>query len=257
MVKGFHTLASNMLVQSRNLNVISNNMGNTATPGFKKDVLISSTFREEMMVRNGNKNKANPQELGTTTSMIRAAQETVTDFSDGAYLESDRALDFAVKGSGFFEIQAQGEGENQVLYTRNGSFTIDDEGYLALENVGRVMGANGPIQPPTDKLAVRENGEIYTEDGAYVDTLTLVSFTDTTQLLKAGEGMFLNNNPDNVEAGAINTVMGNMLERSNVSLTEELTAMMSSQRALQSASQVLKMYDQLLSKVVTEVGKVQ
>ena len=78
MYKGFYDLTSAMLTQTRNLDVIGNNMSNTATTGYKADRYADTTFDEVMRSRVGNKQKA-PQALGTTTSYITALDEVYTD----------------------------------------------------------------------------------------------------------------------------------------------------------------------------------
>lgn len=253
MYKGFYTLTSGMLSQQRNLNVVSNNMVNFSTPGFKKDTFLSGTFQEEMLSRVGNKNRANPTQMGTTTSMMRAPQETVTNFTQGGFLETEQPLDFALSQNGFFQVQT----DNGLIYTRNGSFEIDDEGYLNLPRMGRVLGTNGPIQFNSDDIMVNEEGTILENNGngyVPVDNFAIVDFADYATLAKVGEGMFQSNaQANNVQSA----VVWKTLERSNVEPMEEMSVMLQSQRALQSASQVLKMYDQLLSKATTEIGRVQ
>lgn len=252
MFKGYYTLTSGMLCQNRNLNIIGNNLTNVSTPGFKKDTFLASTFQEEVFSRIGNKDKTNPTALGTAQSMITTPQMTVTDYSTGAYQETGVSLDFAIADKGFFQIQTLDGG---TVYTRNGSFIIDDEGYLALPRVGRVMGENGPILLNTDDISVDQAGMIFKDGVALVDTLEIVNFDDYTQLQKTGEGVYQNNGQ---EAGTTVTgaVLWKSLERSNVNAIEEMTNMMTSQRAIQSASQILKMYDQLAAKATTEIGRV-
>ena len=128
MFQGFYNLASGMLTQNRNLNVVSNNMTNMLTPGYKKDTMLSSTFQEDLMSRTGNLDRSNITGL-EDTSMFRSPTFNVTDFSQGAFEPTNQPLDFALEDeNGFFQIQTQ----NDIVYTRNGSFIIDDQGYLAL-----------------------------------------------------------------------------------------------------------------------------
>ena len=250
MFKGFYELTSGMLSQTRNLNVISNNMVNTMTPGYKKDRYLSSTFREVLMSRSGNRDKSNKDELGETTSaMINASDLVSIDYSIGSVDQTDSKLDFALTKNGFFQIQT----ENGVLYTRNGSFITDDEGYLSLPNQGRVLGQNGEIQLNSDDIQVDTSGAIYTADGLYIDTLAIVDFPDYTQLRKTGEGLFQGAGDATPVEDA---VMWKALELSNVSAIEEMSDMISSQRALQSSAQLLKMYDEIISRASTDLGRI-
>ena len=75
MYQGFYNLTSGMLTQNRNLNVISNNMVNIQTAGYKRDKMVSSTFEEEMLYRTGRYNKNIKEELGVT-SKIKTAEQT-------------------------------------------------------------------------------------------------------------------------------------------------------------------------------------
>lgn len=251
MLKGFYTLTSGMLTQNRVLNTISNNMANSTTPGFKKDTLVSTTFQEELLYRTGNKDKTASEPLAKS-SMIRKAEESVTSYEQGPLKDTERTLDFAIQEKGFFEIQT----EKGNYYTRNGSFTLDNEGYLSLQHVGRVMGDNGPILLNTDKVTVDSQGTILSQDGEEKGMLKIVDFKDYAQLTKVNEGMFQNSNAQNIATNQEYQIKSKTLEGSNVNPMDEMVAMMSSQRALQSASQLLKMYDQLMAKAVTEIGKI-
>ena len=116
MYQGFYNLASGMLTQSRNLNVISNNMVNVQTAGYKSDKMVSSTFQEEMLYRTGRTQKGDPTPLATT-SKIKTAERTYVNYTQGSFEQTDGIYDFALGGNGFFCIQTEA-GER---YTRNGS----------------------------------------------------------------------------------------------------------------------------------------
>ncbi|MBE6033234.1 MAG: flagellar hook-basal body complex protein [Clostridiales bacterium] len=249
MFKGFYMAASGMLTQSRVLNTISNNMANASTPGYKGDTLATTTFGDILINRTGNKDKSVYTPLNNS-SMIKTADELVTNYKEGALEFTDRKLDFAINGNGFFQIQTA-NGENK--YTRNGSLNIDGDGYLCLQHIGRVMGENGPIQLGTDKINVSEEGNItHSETGESLGKIRLVNFTDYTQVQKVDEGMFETTNPLNTVAMEGRLKQG-ALERSNVQAMDEMMAMMASQRAFQSAGQIAKEYDQLMGKAV-ELG---
>ncbi|MHC1724138.1 MAG: flagellar hook-basal body protein [Aminipila sp.] len=249
MFKGFYMATSGMLTQSRVLNNISNNMSNVSTPGYKEDTLATTTFGDVLINRTGNKDKSVYTPLNNS-SMIKTADELVTNYSAGTLDFTDRKLDFAVGGNGFFQIQTP---NGETRYTRNGSFNIDADGYLSLQHIGRVMGENGPIHVGTDKISVNTEGNITdSETGEALGKIRLVNFTDYTQVQKVDEGMFETTNPLNAVV-ADGEIKQGTLERSNVQAMDEMMAMMSSQRAFQSASQIAKAYDQLMGKAV-ELG---
>ncbi len=251
--KGFYDLTSGMLTQNRKLGVIGNNMTNAVTPGFKSDEFITTTFQNEMFSRYGNINHNDGQELGTTTSMITAGEVTITDHTQGIFDPTDMNMDFALVGPGFFQVQTQ----DGVMYTRNGAFVMDDEGYIALHHAGRVLGEdNQPIYIGTDDIQAMDDGTILVADGnTILGKFGIVDFEDYNGIQKSKrEGLFTTVGGQPVPTDT--PIEWKTLERSNVDMVKEMTDMMASQRALQSAAQVLKMYDQLLGKATTEIGRV-
>ncbi len=248
MNQGFYNLTSSMLTQTRNLNVISNNMSNVSTSGYKSDKFIAQTFEEVMVSRSQNKAMEGATEVGSIYKAV-VADRNYTDFSQVGAMPTTHPLDFALQSSGFFTIQTD-EGN---VYTRNGSFSLDGEGYLTLQGIGRVMGENGPIQLGTDKIIADSAGNIFSEEtGQLFGTLEIVDFNDyDADLIKTTGDVFVANAaPIAVEAQVVNQA----LEGSNVDSIEQMTDMMASQRTLQSSAQVLQMYDQLLQKIVTQLG---
>jgi len=266
MFQGFYNLASQMLYQNRNLNVISNNMVNVNTPGYKSDKLVATTFKDEMLYRSGNTGIGNSTQLGTV-SMIRTASSTETNYEQGTVEETGGNLDFALTQPGFFTIQ---DSDGNKIYTRNGSFSVDSEGYLSCSSLGRVLDEDGsPIEMTTDHFTVDESGNIYEaaieglatdedttesdEEDTLIGKIGVVNFNDYTTLQKGDNGTFTTTEEGTATDGGI---QWKSLERSNMEPINEMTSMISSQRSSQSAAQVLKMYDQLIAKVVTDIGKV-
>lgn len=234
-----------MLTQGRKLDVISNNMTNTGTTGFKADAFSSSTFDEVLWRRVGNGQSA---DLGTM-SYITAPSEISTDFMQGSLEETGLPLDFALEGDGFFAIQT----DNGRFYTRTGSFSIDEEGYLSLPGQGRVLDNTGdPILLVTDKIQADDSGNLFTDDGGFLGQIGVYAFDDTAVLEKSAQGLFQSQTQPQI---ATATVHHGMVERSNVDLIQQMAAMIASQRAYQSAAEMTKLYDQVLSKVTTEVGR--
>lgn len=242
MFQGFYDLASNMITQNRNLNVISNNMSNVSTPGYKMDRLMESTFRDEMLYRYYDQGGKTP--VGTVSRM-NIADERVTDYTEGGIRETGYPLDVGLTGNGFFVIQRDNGDE---VYTRDGSFNLNNEGYLILPGTGRVLGTDGrPIQMDTDDITIDSQGRITSAaDGRYFGTLDVVDFADYAQLTKVTGGVFQAAEAPTAAGNAV--VTQKFLEDSNVSLAEQMTAMMSSQRVLQGSAQILRMYDQMISR---------
>lgn len=247
MLKGFYNLTSGMLSQGRRLDVVSNNMTNVATAGYKAERYTDSTFQEYIVSRVGNKDKSNPEELGPA-SYILAPSQLYTDYTQGYLEPTGLTLDFSIEGDGFFAIQTtQG-----TAYTRSGSFSLDNEGYLCLPDEGRVLDTSGnPIRLGTDQITADSSGAIYSGSGDLMARLGVYSFADNEQLEKNPRGLFTGTG-----AVAANTsIQWKSLERSNVDLVQQMVSMMSSQRALQSAAQLSKMYDQLMGKAANDLGR--
>lgn len=252
MFKGFYNLASGMITHGKNLDVISNNMANVATTGFKADCFTSQTFDEVMYTIVGNKNK-NYVDIGNQ-SYATVPSQLYTDYSQASFDETNMPLDFAIDddGRGFFAIRTEGG----VVYTRAGDFSLDDEGYLGLPDHGRVLDVNGEeILLVTDKITADDYGRIYTKDGVYMGQLGIYVFEDTAALTKDPMGMF-------VTGGAQPQVQPTrlhhgMLERSNVGLVQQMVKMISTQRAYQSSATLTKIYDQVMGHAATDLGRLQ
>lgn len=249
MFKGFYNLTSGMLSQGRRLDVIANNMTNVATAGYKADRYTDSTFREYVISRVGNKEKSGVTELGSA-SYILAPSRVYTDYSQGSLEETGLNLDFAIEGDGFFAVQTP----DGVAYTRSGSFSLDNEGYLCLPDEGRVLDLAGqPINLGTDRILADSQGGIYSEqNGTYLGQLGVYTFQDNGQLARNDRGLFTGGGQ--AQAGQA-TIHWKTVERSNVDLLQQMVSMITAQRSLQSAAQMSKMYDQVMTKATTELGR--
>ena len=247
MFKGFYNLTSAMLTHQRNINVVGNNLVNVSTAGFKEDRYTATTFDDVMYTRVGNKEKTYI-DIGRQ-SYIRASSEIYTNYDQGIPEPTGIPLDFAIEGAGFFAVQTQGG----RVYTRAGSFSLDEEGYLCFPGQGRVLDPdNQTIRLNTDKIRADDQGRIFTEEGGYLGQLGVFDFQDYGQLGRNDQGMFVGAQGQAMEAPLVHW---KYLERSNTDMVRQMTELLTCQRALQSAAQVSKMYDQLTTKAVTDVGR--
>ena len=250
MFRGFYQLTSGMLSQGRRLDVVANNMSNVSTAGYKAERYTDSTaFKEVMWNRVGNKDKAHTEELGRI-SYILAPDEQYTDYTQGSLEETELPLDFAIEGEGFFAIEWNG----QITYTRAGSFNLDDDGYLVLPGQGWVLDANNQrIQIPTDNIYVDPDGGIYTmENRNLIANLGIFAFEDNGALERNDHGLFTGGQP---QAAQGYTIHNGMVERSNANMVHEMVSMMTAQRAIQSAAEISKIYDQVITKDTTEIAR--
>lgn len=246
MVRGFYALGSGMLTQSRKLTAVSNNLSNVQTAGYKRNVVTSSTFGNLMIHRLNSQGDVPIGEM----SMITAADKTSVIHSQGSLKETGRTLDFAIEGEGFFAVQT----DNGLVYTRNGSFNVDEQGYLVSTDLGgRVMGQNGPVRVGTDQFEADARGNL-SVNGNPVGSIAVYQFADYNNLKSAGQGSFTAT--QGAQQMQNPQLMWKYTEGSNVDAAQEMTDALSMQRGLQTCSQALKMYDQILSRTVTEIGKI-
>ena len=235
MFKGFYNLTSGMLTQQRHLNVVGNNMVNVSTAGFKQSVYTATTFDDVMYARVGNKEKI------------------YTDIGRQSYIQgipepTNIPLDFAIYGDGFFAVR---DGDGNVSYTRAGSFSLDEEGYLCFPGTGRVLDPQGQaILLETDKITADAQGNIFNENGGFLGQVGVYAFEDNGQLVHNGNGFFTGDG-----AQAVENLMWKYVERSNVELIKQMTDMITCQRALQSCASVTKMYDEVMAHAASDVGR--
>lgn len=249
MTRGFYDLTSGMLSQSRRLDVVGNNMTNITTPGYKAETYTDTTFDEVLLSRVGNKDKSGSTVIGQG-SYILAPSQLYVDYQQGTVEETGLNLDFAIQGDGFFAVQT----DDGTEYTRDGSFSLVGEGYLYLPGHGRVLGMDGqPIQLSSDQIQADGYGRIFDENGGYYGQVGVFTFQDNGQLTINDSGLF--GTGGQAATAAERPVLWRSVENSNVDMLQEMSRMMSAQRALQSASQVLKLYDGVLTKATTELGR--
>lgn len=255
MFKGFYNLTSGMVTQQRNLNVVGNNLVNLSTAGFKEERYTATTFDDVMYSRVGNKVK-DYVDIGRQ-SYIRATSEIYTTFDQGVPEPTNLALDFAVYGDGFFAVQAD---EGGIFYTRSGSFTLDNEGYLCYPALGRVLDPNGQTiymgtaqtEVGTDQIEADSQGRIFTLAGEYLGQVGVYAFEDNGALQRNAQGMFTG---DGAQAVENPLVYWKYLERSNVDMVRQMTELLTCQRALQSAAEVTRMYDDVMNKAANNLGQ--
>ena len=248
MYKGFYNLTSGMLTQQRHLNVVGNNLVNVSTAGFKESRYTATTFDDVMYARVGNREKIYT-DIGRQ-SYIRANSAVYTNFEQGIPEPTNIPLDFAIMGDGFFAIQGE---DGTVSYTRAGSFSLDEEGYLCFPGVGYVLDPQGQtIQLRTDKITADKQGNIYDEYENLLGQVGVYAFEDNGQLVHNENGFFTG---DGAQAMENPQLLWKYVERSNVELIRQMTDMITCQRALQSCATVTRMYDEVMSHSASDIGR--
>lgn len=243
MLKGIAAAASGMLPQLKRQEVITNNLANAGTAGFKRDRL----FVEQL----------NRAQAGNTQSVADWQTPNVMgvqiDFSAGQMDRTGNPYDLALAGDGFFVVSTP-DGER---YTRNGHFTLTDQGVLVTADGNPVMGEGGEIRLTADDATIGSDGTI-SVNGQRVDKLRIARFADPNVLVRAGSSLFAVGAP-----GAAPEDMGNpaieqgMLERSNVSTIEEMVSMITTFRFYEADQKAVQMQDASQGRVVNELGRIQ
>lgn len=244
--------------QQRDIAVISNNLANASTVGFKK----SRAIFEDLLYQNINQpggqsaqdvELPNGLMLGAGTKVV-ATQKSHTQ---GNVQTTDNSLDVMINGKGFFQVLMP---DGTLSYTRNGQFSVNEEGTIVTSGNGYPI--EPQIQVPEDaiSLTISQEGEVTVRqpgnaDNAVIGQMNLASFINPAGLEPIGQNLY----KETAVSGAplesvpgvdgIGTVRQGMLETSNVNVTEELVNLIEAQRGYEMNSKVISSVDQMLSYV--------
>lgn len=249
MIRGLYTAATGAIHQRDRLNTIANNLSNTNTRGYKKDDVVSHSFKDELLVRIGDQGR-NSKVLGPLNHGVYADRIT-TFFQDGPLQQTGLMTDIALQGDGFFTVLRDGD----EFYTRDGTFRVNNEGILVTMEGHIVAGEYGPIQVGQGDFGVDDEGNIWQGD-QLINRLRLINFEDPSLLEKVGDNLFANNLGANTALGFEGQVFQYFAEGSNVELVEEMSDMIVVARNYEANQRILRMMDATISKAVNEVGNV-
>ncbi len=238
--------AAGALLQQMRLDMLSNNLANVNTTGFKADQPI---FRI-------NPDDPTAVTAATTTpgriSPYAPPMEARTNYDSGPLNRTGNPLDVAIVGKGFFEIQTP-EGPR---YTRKGNFTINDQGVLATSEGWPVMGDGGEITIDEGRVEIGDQGEVFV-DGDSVAKIRVVDFTEPYNLVKTGDTLFMpaqGVQSNEVEEGDSQVAQG-YLEASNVNAIRTMTEMIETMRVFEAYQRMIRTADDATAKTVNEVGR--
>lgn len=254
MLRGLYTSYTGMLNEQYRMDIMSNNLANADTTGFKKEGSTSQAYSEVMAVKikDLTENPNTPKKLGNMSLGVKIG-ETYTDFSQGSLRDTGNTYDIALGGKGFFNIEFTNKsGETSTKYTRDGGFTITKEGYLVTKDGDYVLGENGRIQLSTTAgtTVFDRNGDIY-QDDRLVASLKISDFEDTNYLTHYGETMW------DVKEGAVEIdaadpeIHQGYLEMSNASVVKEMVNMITISRQYESNQKMLTTFDDIMEKTMS------
>ena len=255
-MRALHTAATGMMAQELNVQVISNNIANMRTTGYKRQRVEFQDLLYEHVSRVGSQTASNGNILPVGIDLGGGVKTVGTPrlMTQGTLAQTGNNLDLAIRGDGFFKITLP---DGTFAYTRDGSFQMDA--------LGRVVTAQGNVVSPgitipqnSTGLTVNAQGQIaVTPQGSTTPTvlgqLTLTRFVNQAGLLATGDNMFTetpaSGTPQdglaNVD-GAGDIQQGN-LEQANVEAVTEISDLIAAQRAYEMNSKVITAADQMLS----------
>ncbi|HID10820.1 MAG TPA: flagellar basal-body rod protein FlgF [Candidatus Latescibacteria bacterium] len=231
MIRGIYTSASGMLARELAQEVLANNIANVKTTGFKRDKVYFQGALDGI-------------------SSAEGVLKVATDYREGPLIRTDNPLDLAIQGRGFFAVETPWG----IRYTRDGHFSVNEEGVLVTTDGHPVLGEEGSIEldlsggPPS----VGEDGTVRVGD-VVVGQLRIEDFEDLDSLRKEGNGLFRAYAEGRPAEGF--RVRQGFLEGANVSPVEEMVRMLANYRAYEAGQRAIVAQDEALRKAVNEVGR--
>jgi flagellar basal-body rod protein FlgG len=251
MLRGLYTAYTGMLNEQNRMDIMSNNLANADTVGFKKEGSTSQAYSEVMAVKIKDTSEAvnTPKRLGTMSLGVKIG-ETYTDYSQGSFRITDNTYDLALSGDGYFNIEFTNKsGDVSTKYTRAGSFTLTKDGYLTTKDGDYVLGENGRIQLSTTAAdtVIDEAGNIF-QDGNLVASLKITEFEDSNYLTHYGDVYW--DAVDGAEAKDAENVKvyQGYTEMSNVSVVKEMVNMITISRQYEANQKMITTFDDTLEK---------
>lgn len=256
MIRGIYTAASGLGMLQARMDITSNNISNIATNGFKQDKMMVEAFPDFLLKQKGKADAGTVstdwwRTLGSINQGV-AVTGVFTDFTTGILKETGNECDLALEGEGLFTFQTF---EGDVLYSRDGELRRDSEGYLVNSQGHWLLGDGSPVYVGTDNFSVSPQGTVTTADNNEIK-LDIVNFSDKNVLVKQGNNYF---SSDGEEGEILENpnVRQNALEVSNVDITAETVNMIEISRAYEATQKLVQAQDQLLDKVINQVGVVK
>ena len=254
MIRSLWTSATGMQAQALNLDVISNNLANVNTSGFKKSRAEFQDLLYETIKPAGTPSSQDTQvPTGIQLGHGTRPSTVLKIFSQGNMENTQNELDLAIEGDGFFQITLP---NGETAYTRDGAFKLDRD--------GRIVNSDGfalepEISIPSDALSISvgldgtvsvlQAGESIPSE---VGTIELARFVNPAGLISMGKNLFITSEASGDEmtgtAGedGLGTLAQGFLEMSNVSVVDEMVNMITAQRAYESNSKAIQAADDML-----------
>lgn len=245
MNSGIYSAVSGSLAAMHRLDIISNNLANVNTPGYKKDKM---SF--EGLLAGPVNPPAVPQ--GMTADPILQKENIYIDHAAGPISQSGNPLDLALDGDGFFAVTTP-EG---TAYTRQGNFHPSPDGTLVTVDGYPVQGAGGAaVRIQGSHVEINAQGAIMV-DGVESGALSVVDFEKPYALTKVGSALFVATDPQAVPTAAKGQILQGHLEGSNVESISEMVQLIETNRYFEACSKVIRGFDDITAKAANELGRV-
>ena len=257
MINSLMISKTGMQAQQTQLDVISNNLANVSTNGFKRATAVF----EDLMYQNLRQvgaNTAEQAELPTGLQVGLGVRTVATsrNFTQGSLQQSGNALDLAVNGGGFFQVQMP---DGTTGYTRDGSFQLDAQGRMVTSS-GYPLTAGITLPAESQSITVSSDGVVTAKLPGnpvpqQVGNIELANFINSAGLEPLGQNLFAESlasgKPITGAPGSagLGSVMQGMVETSNVNVVQELVTMIQTQRAYEMNSKAIQTSDQMLQRL--------
>ncbi|OMQ03222.1 flagellar basal body rod protein FlgG [Lawsonia intracellularis] len=256
MMRSLWTAATGMVAQQLNIDVISNNLANTNTSGFKKSrAEFEDLMYQTMKIAGSATDGDNRIPVGIQVGMGVRPTAVHKFFTQGDFQNTGNPLDMAIEGEGFFQVLVG----DQLMYTRAGAFKLNQDGTLVTAN-GYPLQPEFTVPPDAKSVAISERGRITALDAngqeIAAGEIPLYSFVNPAGLDAKGRNLYI---PTEASGEAIEGVPGEenlgtiaqgFLEMSNVEVVDEMVQMIVGQRAYEMNSKAIQTSDNMLQTAV-------
>jgi flagellar basal-body rod protein FlgF len=245
MDSGIYTAFSGMQSKMDALAILSNNLANLNTTGFKEEKSFFSLYVQSL---GGSKGSENLNEVVNQSVQT----QTALNFASGSLTPSGRDLDIAIEGNGFLAVDTP----RGVRYTRNGSLHLNAQSLLATSEGFPIRGDNnGAISIGPGKIEINKDGAV-SVDGTQVGRIQIVAFKDVSTLQKEGNSLFVSRaNPD-VERPSDATIRSGYLEQSNVNAMSSIVQMVDILRHFESIKKSVDLImNDINAKAIDKLGR--
>ena len=257
MIRGLYTAASGMMAQQQNIDVISNNIANVNTYGFKQDrAEFQDLVYQSLNYTAGATSDSTNNPTGIDTGLGVRVAGIQKNFLQGNLNATGNTYDMSIQGDGFFQITTP---SGDTAYSRNGAFKLDSEGTIV---TGQGYALEPEITIPSElvDISIAQDGTVTGQDASSGETttlgqITLVNFINPSGLSPQGDNLYLATDVsgDPIEGipgeEGIGTLQQGMIEGSNVQLVTEMVNLITAQRGYEANSKAINTTDSMLQTV--------